>query len=598
MVGYQIAKAVRRTLALFDIDDKPLPQSRVEYPTNPAFGDYSTNAAILLARKQQRNPQEIASLLVSKLNADQRLQEFVSKIEVAGGGFINFFVSENYLKTEVTIILKQSDSYGRSDEGKGKKWEIEHTSPNPNKAMHLGHLRNNITGMAIANLWEFTGVEVIRDCVDNNRGIAIAKLMWGYLKFSHKNNDQNKSLDYWFDHQEEWFTPDQQKMKPDRFVDEIYTKASKYIEEHKEVESEVRKLVVDWEKNDKKTWALWKKVLEYSYQGQERTLKRLGNRYDYIWHEHEHYQLGKDLVERGLAKGVFRRSPEGTIITDLSSYNLPDTVVQKSDGTSLYITQDLALTKLKKEKFNADKLHWVVGPEQSLALKQLFAVCEQLMVGRLSDFYHISFGYMSIKGQGKMSSRSGNVVYIDDLIDTAKAKVIEKMMNNSSINEAALQTIAEQIALGAIKYSILKVGREQDIAFDFDESINMQGNSGPYIQYTYARTQSVVAKGATVQYKSQTFTNYTLNTEERIIAVYLSRFADIIAMSAKMCSPSTLASYLFDLAQNYNAFYNKHTIIEEDNEVTTAFRLALSDASGQVLKNGLQLLGIAAPQRM
>ena len=563
----------------------------LEFPENPEFGDYTTNVAMVCAKKSEKNPRVLAEEITKELKENHNLESIIEKIEVAGPGFINFWLKKDILLSNLIQIDIQKEKYGTSDLEKGKTWGIEHTSPNPNKAMHLGHLRNNVTGMAIANLAEAMGVKVIRDCVDNDRGIAIAKLMWGYLKFA-KKGDVSLDIDYWFDHPEEWQTPDEMKMRPDRFVDQFYVKGSVDFEVDKGVEEKVRKLVVDWEAEDSKVWALWKKVLDYSYQGQEITLKRLGNRWDTVWHEHEHYKAGKDLVELGIKKGIFKKLDDGVVITDLSKYKLPDTVVIKSDGTALYITQDLALTRLKKDKFKAEKLFWVIGPEQSLAMQQMFAVCEQLGIGHIKDFKHLAYGYMSIKGQGKMSSRLGNVIYIDDLLDLAKGKV-KKIMDGSDFDADKIEEISETVGVGAVKYSILKVGRLQDVAFDINESVSVEGNSGPYIQYTIARTNSVLAK---VETKNETLkVGEELNNEELAVLKSLIRFPEVIENAAVNYSPNLLCNYLYDLAQKYNGFYNKYRILDSDNLI---FRLKLTSATGQVLKNGLKLLGIGSPEKM
>src|SRR5258708_6527418 len=263
----------------------------LRFSSRPEFGDYTTNIAL-----SSKNPRKTADEIVEKLDKDKNLKDIVEKIEIAGPGFINFHLSTKALISNLTEILTQKENYGRSEAGKGKIWLIEHTSPNPNKAMHLGHLRNNVLGMAISNIWEFTGIKVIRDDIDNNRGIAIAKLMWGYIKYA----DEKKAS----------------QMRPDRFVDELYSKASTDFKDP-EVEKEVRQMVIDWENGDEKSWELWEKVLSYSYEGQNMTLKRLGNKWDKVWHEHEHYQEGKKIAEEGLKKGIFKDGKGRAIVTDL-----------------------------------------------------------------------------------------------------------------------------------------------------------------------------------------------------------------------------------------------------------------------------------------
>lgn len=564
----------------------------VEMTENFDFGDYFSNVAMTRAKEEGGSPKQLAEKIISDLKNNSDLKDIVEKIEVAGPGFINFWLKKDVLIDNLIQIDGTGEKYGDSNVYEGQIWGVEHTSPNPNKAMHLGHLRNNVTGMAVANLAEAVGVKVVRDCVDNNRGIAIAKLMWGYLKFAKKDNSSVTDVDYWFDHQEEWQTPQELGIRPDRFVDQLYVKGSSGFDSDKNIEKEIRDLVVSWESEDKKVWALWKKVLDYSYEGQKLTLDRLGNKWDVIWHEHEHYKAGKDLVMLGIKKGIFKKLDDGAVITDLSNYKLPDTVVIKSDGTALYITQDLALTRLKKEKFGADRLFWVIGPEQSLAMQQMFSVCEQLEIGKVTEFKHLAYGYMSIKGQGKMSSRLGNVVYIDDLLDIAKEKV-RKIMSGSDFDENEIEKTSETAGVGAVKYSILKVGRLQDIAFDVNESVSLEGNSGPYLQYTVARTNSVLNK---TEMKASGFQNLELNKEEMSVLRTLIRFPDVILESAENYSPNLLCNYLYDLASKFNTFYNKHRILE--SKEVQPLRVALTKGTCQVLKNGLKILGIQVPERM
>jgi len=557
---------------------------QVDFASDSKFGDYSSSVAL---KDKNLDPQKIADE-INELNLP-----FTAEI---AGKFINFWLKKDILIDNLIQIDSEKESYGKSEILKGQKYLIEHTSPNPNKALHLGHLRNNATGMAIANMWEFLGCNVTRDCIDNNRGIAIAKLMWGYLKYANKDGKQDLDINYWFNHQNEWQTSEELGVRPDKFVDDLYVKGSEDFK-NSEIEAKVRQLVVDWEAEDKAVWALWKKVLEYSYEGQNLTLKRLGNKWDKVWHEHEHYKKGKEFVQKGLKKGIFKVGEKGAIVTDLSKYNLPDTVVIKSDGTALYITQDLSLTELKKKTFNPDKIFWVIGPEQSLALKQMFAVCEQLGIIKYEDCIHIAYGYMSLKGNVKMSSREGTVIYIDDLLDIAVNKIHEILKENNDFSSDEKSKIAEHVGVGAVKYGILKVGRLQDIAFDLNESISLEGNSGPYIQYTYARCNSVIQKTTyKVRNSNLRVPNLEeLQDEELSVLRKLFQFQGIIIDAAKNYSPNVLCTYLYDLASKFNTFYNKHKIIGSENE---DFRILLTFGVGQVLKNGLNLLGIDAPERM
>jgi arginyl-tRNA synthetase len=593
MIETVIRQAVQQAVAEV-APGELIPSFTLEHPKEESHGDYAVNVAMQLASILRRSPLTIAQEIADKLNDLPQ----ISRVEVAPPGFINFWLSSDWLKNQLTEITQQKDQFGRTSWGHGKTWLIEHTSPNPNKAMHLGHLRNNVTGMAIANLWEAQGIHVIRDAIDNNRGIAIARLMWGYLKFARKDESTPVQINHWYEHPEHWKTPEEANERPDRFMDKLYTLASADCKENAESEQTVRQMVVDWENKDKQNWALWATVLEYVYQGQNLTLARLGSRWDHVWHEHEHYEEGKRYVAEGLARGIFQQLDTGVILTDLEEYKLPDTVVQKSDGTSLYITQDLALTHLKKETFHPDHIYWVIGPEQSLALQQLFAVCEQLGIGEREEFTHLSFGYMSIKGQGKMSSRLGNVVYIDDLIDQAKDEVLTYMKLGDFGSEQERQDVAEQIAVGSVKYSILKVGRTTDTAFDFDTALSIEGDAGPYLQYTYARSQALERKaGLSPDETLELPEGYTYNDQEEMVLRWLYRYPEVIKAAGLQYSPNLLASYLYELAQRFNTFYNQHQVVTGDNQTQT-FRLLLTRATGQVLKNGLALLGIETPQKM
>ncbi|MEO6508355.1 MAG: arginine--tRNA ligase [Patescibacteria group bacterium] len=586
-----VKERIQKTVNSLQIED----EVHLEHPANSSFGDFTTNIALQAAKTLKKNPVEVAEEIAKALPLDA----VIEKVEVVKPGFINIWLSKKLLISELETIYTQKDSYGSNTWGNDMKWLIEHTSPNPNKAMHLGHLRNNVTGMALANLWEFIGIEVVRDCIDNNRGIAIAKLMWGYLKFARKDGKDitnNHTIypdpyDYWAGHKDEWATPDDLKMRPDTFVDDLYVKGSEDFKD-KDVETKVRIMVVEWEQGVQKIRELWKQVLDYSYEGQNRTLKRLGNRWDKVWHEHEHYQMGKDIVEEGLKKGIFKKTESGAVVSDLEKYKLPDTIIIKTDGTSLYITQDLALTKLKRDTFHPDKLHWVIGPEQSLALRQLFAICEQLGIGKLTDYIHIDYGYMSLKGKGKMSSREGNVVYIDDLIDQAK-EVIKEKMDKSKFSENEIDETAEKIAVGAIKYSILKSGRTTNTAFDFETSLTFDGDSGPYLEYVYVRAKRLLE----TEFDHKVQNDYDLNEEELHVLRLLSKFPTVVLNSALQYAPNFIATYLFDLAQTFNFFYQKHQILKS-SEDTKNFRLMLTEATAQVIKNGLKLLGVETVERM
>jgi arginyl-tRNA synthetase len=586
-------KAIRKAGYRQDITKEEI---KIEHPQDEDFGDFSTNVSMILAKKTGGDVKGITDRILKEVNLILSQTKYQDLILGRGylNGFINLDLHDIKLLEAIRKILTQKEDFGRNNVfGSGQKWDVEHTSPNPNKTMHLGHLRNNITGMSLANIWEALGVKVIRDCIDNDRGIAIARLMWGYLKFARKDKKENTDLDYWYTHQDEWLTPKETNVRSDKFVDQLYIKASEDFKNNEETTKRVKQMVIDWEHEDKKTWSLWERVLKYSHEGQAQTLERLGSRWDHVWHEHEIYKLGKELVEKGLKKGVFKKS-QGAIITDLKEYGIPDTVVIKSDGTSLYITQDLALAKLKKETFEPDKIIYVVGLDQSLALKQVFAVIDQLGIVPFEDFLHIAYGYMSIKGKGKMSSREGTVVYIDDIIDEARQQVYEHL-KESKFSEEEKERIAETVAVGAIKYSILKVGRMTNTAFDFKESLSFEGDSGPYLQYTYARARSILRE--THSFDSDNLKKLG-NDEEIALLRSIYKLPEVVFEAGNNLSPNLICSYLFDLAQKFNFFYKKHKVLKAETDELRNARLALTAATAQVIKNGLYLLGIEVLEKM
>lgn len=563
----------------------------VSVPKDPTHGGFTTNFALVASRQLKQSPIATATR-IRDLFKDE---DYLSKTEIAGPGFLNFYINQNLTKALVNNIISSSN-YGES-KSINQKWLIEHTSPNPNKSMHLGHLRNNVTGVAIANIARAAGAQVTVDAIDNNRGIAIAKLMWGYLKFANK--DQSKQIEdikYWFEHQSEWMTPEEAGLSSDKFMDGMYVKGSEDFK-NPEVEQKVRQLVVDWEAEDNLTWELWKTVLDYVYQGQAKTLSRLGSNWDHVWHEHEHYKEGKEIVEQGLSKGIFIKLPDGAIVTNLKEYKIPDTIVIKKDGTSLYITQDLALTKKKIDKFNPDKIFWVIGPEQSLAMKQVFAVSNQLGFGPLEKFNHIAYGFISIKGQGKMSSRAGNVIYIDDLLDEARDSVMEKIKNDE-LTEDQKREVAEKVGIAAVKYSILKVGRTTDTAFDFDTSLSFEGDSGPYLMYSYARCASILRQYEKPVEEVQNFENIYNTAEEVELLRILNNFPEVVKESANNYAPNLVCSYLFELAQSFNKFYNQHSVLKAENEELVRSRVILTKAISIVIKKGLSLLGIDTVEAM
>ena len=570
----------------------------LEFPEKEEFGDYTTNIALQLWSKYEvQNPKhekvsnfdiripsfktarDLATAIVKSLKGNKNLLSIVEHIEVAGLGFINFWLKKEIIVDELQRIAKEGEKYGKGDILKGRKLLIEHTSPNTIKTLHVGHVRNNVTGMSIHNILEFAGADVALDAINNDRGIHVMKAVWAYMKYG------------------EGKTPVDVGEKPDHFVDKFYVMGAKEAE-NPDIKEEMQQLLREWEAGNKEIKVVWRRLRDWTFEGFEKTYKRLGSYHDQEWFESDFYQYGKKVVQEGLKMGVFKKLADGAVLSNLNKYKLPDTIILRKDGTSMYHTQDLYLTKLKREKFKADLYIWDIGPEQELYLKQLFAMCEQLKIGKKSDYFHMRYGSVNLKGGGKMSSRAGNVVSADHLMDEAVGKarkIIEESSTGRGLSEKEKESVSEMIGLAAIKYGFLKLSRDSDLYFDIDESLSMEGNSGPYLQYTVARTNSVLGKVQSSGLKIKSLGRVSPNKEELSLLHFLFRFPEVVGDAAKSYSPNLICNYLFDLAQRYNNFYNQHRIIgSKDQE----FRIKLTAACGQVLKNGLNLLGIQTPVRM
>lgn len=553
-----------------------LPNIEINQPPESYMGHYTSNIALQLSRSLKKNPVNIANEIVEFLKnfqVDSNLKGlfleeyklndvkilFIDKFinstiyfEIANPGFIN-------IKIDPKMFIYEMFNFSLSNKEiliyKGKTFLIEHTSANPNKDMHVGHLRNNLIGNAIANLWEFTGAKVIRDYVINDRGISIAKLMWGYLKYARKNETTPIDIDFWVSNKDLWHTPNSLNLSPSRFVDVLYTKGSLDFDENKDTQNIVRKLVLDWEKRDINNLALWEYLVNLAIEGHLEIMKKLKSKTDKYWRESEHYQIGKDLVYKGLKEGIFKQLEDGAILSNLKKYNLTDTILLKNDGTSLYITQDLALTKLKKDTYNPDLITWVVGPEQSLSFKQLFAICEQLGIGNINKFSHISFGYVTIKGSGKISSRKGNVVYITDLLNDAINKIKNKMISSNDFTEEEIEEYSEKLGIGSVKYAILKISRNQNIEFDLDTVTSIDGDTLPYIMYGFVRSNNLIKN---FNFKDVTIEDISFNNiiqEEIELLINLLNYKEVIVTASLENSPNIVCTYIYKLVKSFSKFY-------------------------------------------
>lgn len=533
----------------------------IEHPENISFGDYSTNIALVLSsRSKDIKPHQLTSEIKQFLEK-QRL-DFIDKISVVNN-FINISVKNEYFIKQLQQVLKEAKDYGKNQTGKNKTIMVEYAHPNTHKAFHIGHLRNIINGQAIVRILEASGFKLIRANYQGDVGLHIAKCLW-QIKKQKANLKTLKTLD-----------------KKTEFLSKAYVKGNKAYEEDEKAKKEI--LVINKQIYDKDPAIkpLWQKTRQWSLDYFERIYKRVDTYFDRYYFEGEVAQPGKEIVLKALKKGIFKKS-KGAIIFPGSEHGLHDRVFITAEGNPTYEAKDMELGRLQFKKYHPDLVIHNVGPEQAGYFKVVFKALAQIFPFTKDKEYHLIYGWVRLK-KGKMSSRLGNIVLGEWLLDEAKKRI----KKDFSIDEKT----AEIIAVGAVKYSFLKVHPPTEIAFDFDESISLEGNSGPYLQYTYARCQSVLKKA---QSKPQTLklSSYQPNTEELVILRHFYKFPEIVFQAGKEYSPNLIANFLYELSQKYNGFYNKHRVIGNN------FRLVLTAATAQIIKNGLDVLAIKVPAKM
>lgn len=567
MLKKQITEIISNALATLELKDIPV---QVDYPADPKHGDYSTNAAMIAFQKIKGNgdissPRALAERLVSILHDNNDQAKLFEKIEIAGPGFINFWIKQETLMAAGLRHTFTTKPFA------DKKFVVEFAHPNTHKAFHIGHLRNITTGEAIVRLLEAVGAKVVRANYQGDVGMHIAKCLYAVL------HDSEFDID----------SVEEDVHARVAFLGKAYAAGSKAFEESDEAKDAIKQINKQIYAKDLDIQDIYLKTRQWSLDYFNTIYKRVGSHFDRFYFESEVYESGKQNVMRGLEKGIFEKS-DGAIIFPGSRYSLHDRVFVSGEGNPTYEGKEMGLGPLQFEENHPDMILHVVGPEQAGYFQVVFEALAQLDPETRGKEMHLAYGWVKLK-HGKMSSRLGNVVLGESLLDEAKKRVKESYESSDEI--------AEQIAVGAVKYSFLKVGLGQEIAFDLDESISLQGNSGPYLQYAYARTQSVLAKSQISNPISQNLAGVSLNLEEREVLRLLARFTEIIEEAVRKYAPSTVANYLFELAQAYNLFYQKHQIIKAP-EQTKTFRLALTETTGEILKQGLHLLGIDAPGKM
>ncbi|MGM9841873.1 MAG: arginine--tRNA ligase [Candidatus Limisoma sp.] len=517
-------------------------------------------------------------------------------------GFLNITIEPKFWLT-VFAHLDLMKEYGFKDEtDESPLVMIEYSSPNTNKPLHLGHIRNNLLGFSLSRILKANGNKVVKTNIVNDRGIHICKSMLAWQKWG--NGDTPESVGKKGDHLiGDYYVAFDRHYKAE--VAELMEKNPKMTKEEAEAASplmqEARDMLRRWEAGDEEVRSLWRTMNSWVYAGFDETYKRLGVDFDKIYYESETYLEGKEKVLEGLDKGIMYRKEDGSVWADLTDAGLDHKLLLRSDGTSVYMTQDIGTAKLRYQDYPIDKMIYVVGNEQNYHFQVLSLLLDRLGFKWGKDLVHFSYGMVELP-EGKMKSREGTVVDADDLMDemveNAK-KTSEELGKLDGLSQDEADKIAEIIGLGALKYFILKVDPRKNMTFNPKESIDFNGNTGPFIQYTYARIQSVLRKAAEAGVeRSYDAESVTPGDKEIALVQRLADFADIVAEAGRNYSPALIANYAYDLVKEYNQFYHDYQIMRESDQNVRAFRLDLSEAVGNAVRRAFWMLGIDVPERM
>jgi arginyl-tRNA synthetase len=563
--------------------------------TKPEFeGDY-TIVLFALVKTLKLSPETLAKDLGENLVKNN--PEFIAGYNVIKS-FLNLNISEKAL---ISFLQKNYKDvcFGKKALTQNKVM-VEYSSPNTNKPLHLGHLRNNFLGWSTAEILKANGNEVYKSSIVNDRGIHICKSMIAWQEFANGA------------------TPESAHEKGDHFVGDYYVKFNdEYKREIKELLNEgmsekeaeksapimkkTQKMLLEWEEGKPEVIELWNKMNGWVYKGFDETYKRIGSDFDQTFYESETYILGKEFVKEGLESGAFYKKEDGSVWIDLSDVGLDEKLLLRGDGTSVYMTQDIGLVKQKFKEYNLDESIYVIGDEQIYHMKVLKEICRKLGMPFADKIFHLSYGMVELT-TGKMKSREGTVVDADDLIDemiaTAKHHT-EELGKVKDFTEDELKDLYEILGLGAMKFYLLRVDPKKRMVFNPEESIDFHGFTGPFIQYTYARIQSILRKiGMEIESITYVPSEHTLLPLEKQLILFLEKYSIAITQAADELNPSVIANYAFHLAKTFNSFYVEHSVANAESEEKKILRLCIAVMTATVIKNALGLLGIAVPERM
>ena len=558
-----IKEIIREVVAEFALQK----DFNVEHPADEKMGDYSTNVAMVLSKELKRNPRELAVDMVRKMEESKKLLKLVEKIEVAGPGFINFWIKDEVLISKLDEALKMEDKLGDSDFMKGKKVLVEYSSPNIAKRFSVGHLRSTIIGQAIFNLYKHSGGEVTNDNHLGDWGTQFGMII---AAVEEENN---------FD----WNNADINKLE------EIYVDFNKRIEENPELREKAKEAFLRLEKGDESARKIWQKAVQISIKEFNEIYKKLNVDFEHVLGESEYEELMPEIIEEAKAKKIASVGEEGALIVEFKDDKdkelMPPAMLVKSDGSTTYFTRDLATIKMRfsNPDLKSDVYIYEVGGEQRLHLKQVFEAAKKLWPEETRDveFVHVAHGLMSLP-EGKMSTRKGNTIKLEDLLTRAEEKA-----EGESV-----------MSVGAVKYNELKRSPGMDYIFKWDEALSMEGNSAPYLQYVYVRTKGILNKSGENEDKISEDKKMFANEDEKILARWLLlRFAEgeVVESAARNFAPQQICAYLFETAQKFNGFYERNKVVGVENQ---SLRLGLTLLTGEVIKKGLKILGIETVEKM
>ena len=552
-------------------------------------------------KKLEETAQEIGQYL-------QENSDAVAAFNVVKG-FLNLVVAPQKW-VELLEVIDADDHYGFVKPTEASPLVmIEYSSPNTNKPLHLGHVRNNLLGWSLSQIMEANGNRVVKTNIVNDRGIHICKSMLAWLKYGNGE------------------TPQSSGKKGDHLIGDYYVAFDKhYREQVKELKAkfiaegiaeeeaetrakneaplivEAHEMLVKWEKGDKEVRDLWRKMNAWVYEGFDETYKALGVGFDKIYYESDTYLEGKEKVDEGLKKGIFYRRPDGSVWADLTKEGLDEKLLLRADGTSVYMTQDIGTAKLRFQDYPIDKMIYVVGNEQNYHFQVLSILLDKLGFEWGKSLVHFSYGMVELPN-GKMKSREGTVVDADDLVAEMVRQARETADESgkfADMPEEEKAQVARIVGMGALKYFLLKVDARKNMLFNPEESIDFNGNTGPFIQYTYARIRSILRKAAEagIEVPAQLPTDVELSVKEEALVQHVADFANVVRQAGQEYSPSSVAAYCYDLVKEYNQFYHDFSILREEDAKKRAFRLVLSKNVAKVVRLGMSLLGIEMPERM